>query len=133
MVIKDLIRLSFDIIQSDSLELQEMGLNCMRGLVEKFGEKLVSESLDILELYLERATDNAQVLGICKTIYNMVHAAPLKLLVELKNRFISLVDANLANEAVEIRHLSTKVFTTIFSKINELAYTNATLDKSILH
>ena len=59
MVIKDLIRLSFDIIQSDSLELSEMGLNCMRGLVEKFGEKLVSESLDILELYLERATELA--------------------------------------------------------------------------
>jgi len=38
------------------MELQEMGLNCMRGIVEKFGEKFVSETLDILEVYMERAT-----------------------------------------------------------------------------
>lgn len=30
-----------------------MGLGCMRGLVEKFGERIVNESLDILEGYLE--------------------------------------------------------------------------------
>jgi len=34
-----------------------MGLNCIRGIVEKFGEKIVNESIDILETYLERATD----------------------------------------------------------------------------
>ena len=28
----------------------------MRGIVEKFGERIVSETLDILENYLERAT-----------------------------------------------------------------------------
>lgn len=33
-----------------------MGLNCMRGIVEKFGEKVVSETLDIHESYFERAT-----------------------------------------------------------------------------
>ena len=33
-----------------------MGLNCMRGLVEKFGEKLVNGAVDILETYLEGAT-----------------------------------------------------------------------------
>lgn len=32
-----------------------MGLNCMRGIVEKFGEKVVNETLDILEGYFERA------------------------------------------------------------------------------
>ena len=30
-----------------------MGLACMRGLVEKFGERIVNESLDIFESYLE--------------------------------------------------------------------------------
>jgi hypothetical protein len=34
-----------------------MGLSCMRGLVEKFGEKLVSEALDILEEILESSTE----------------------------------------------------------------------------
>ena len=33
-----------------------MGLNCLRGICEKFGEKIVSETLDIFENYLERAT-----------------------------------------------------------------------------
>jgi len=34
-----------------------MGLACMRGLVEKFGERIVNESLDIFEGYLERTND----------------------------------------------------------------------------
>ena len=34
-----------------------MGLNCVRGIVEKFGEKIVSETLDIQEGYFERATN----------------------------------------------------------------------------
>lgn len=34
-----------------------MGLNCMRGIAEKFGEKIINQSLDILESYLEKATD----------------------------------------------------------------------------
>lgn len=32
-----------------------MGLNCLRGITEKFGEKVVGETLDILEGYFERA------------------------------------------------------------------------------
>jgi len=28
-----------------------MGLNCLRGIVEKFGEKFVAEVIDILESY----------------------------------------------------------------------------------
>ena len=35
-----------------------MGLACMRGMVEKFGEKLVSRALDILERLLEKATES---------------------------------------------------------------------------
>jgi hypothetical protein len=31
----------------------------MRGIVEKFGEKFVSDTIDILESYMERATTNA--------------------------------------------------------------------------
>ncbi len=43
----------FENIQSKYAEQQEMGLACMRGLVEKFGERIVNESLDIFESYLE--------------------------------------------------------------------------------
>ena len=34
--------MDFQIITNEHAELQEMGLSCMRGLVEKFGEKLVN-------------------------------------------------------------------------------------------
>lgn len=53
LIIQTLIKMVFGIIQSPHLELQEMGLGCMRGLVEKFGERIVNDSLDILESYLE--------------------------------------------------------------------------------
>lgn len=36
-----------------------MGLACMRGLVEKFGEKLVNEALDIFEEILENVEDQS--------------------------------------------------------------------------
>lgn len=52
-IIKTLIKMVFDNIQAAHPELQEMGLACMRGLVEKFGERIVNESLDIFESYLE--------------------------------------------------------------------------------
>lgn len=56
-IIHTLIKQLFDIIQlTDVMELQEMGLNCMRGIVEKFGEKFCGETIDILESYMERAT-----------------------------------------------------------------------------
>ena len=57
-VIDTLIEIVFNIIQNPSYELQEMGLACMRGMVEKFGEKLVSRALDILERLLDRATES---------------------------------------------------------------------------
>ena len=49
----------FDLLQSDQLELEEMGLNCIRGVCEKFGEKFVIEIIDIFENYMERATSLA--------------------------------------------------------------------------
>lgn len=57
-VIDTLIEIVFNIIQSPSYELQEMGLACMRGLVEKFGEKLVGRALDIFEHLLDMATES---------------------------------------------------------------------------
>jgi hypothetical protein len=57
-----------------------MGLSCMRGLVEKFGEKLVNRALDIFENLLETATENNQAVGICKVMYNMVSASTYRLL-----------------------------------------------------
>jgi len=52
----------------------------MRGLVEKFGEKLVNRALDIFERFLDTATESNQTIGICKVMYNMVSASSFRLL-----------------------------------------------------
>jgi len=57
-----------------------MGLACMRGLVEKFGERIVNESLDIFEGYLERTNDMSETSGINRVILNMASAASHRLL-----------------------------------------------------
>lgn len=79
-VIDTLIEIVFQIIQSKFDELQEMGLSCMRGLVEKFGEKIVNRALDIFEEKLNKVTDNTHTIGICRVMFNMVSAAPHRLL-----------------------------------------------------
>ena len=70
----------FENIQSKHEELQEMGLACMRGLVEKFGERIVNQSLDIFEGYLEQAKDSTQTSGINRVILNMASAASYRIL-----------------------------------------------------
>lgn len=78
----------------------------MRGIAEKFGDKIVNECLDILDVYLERATETKEILVVSKTILNMVESAPNKLLTDLRNRFIAIVDSNLSHENQEIRNMS---------------------------
>ena len=101
-----LIKQVFELIQSEYLELCETGLNCMRGIVEKFGEKVVTETIEILENFMERATQVSQTVGISKAVYNMVYAAPTKLLTDLRQRFLTMMDSNLHHENEEIRKLS---------------------------
>jgi hypothetical protein len=86
-----------------------MGLNCMRGITEKFGEKFVGETLDILESYMERATSIDQNIAVTKAIYNMVAAAPIKLITDLRLRFLTVVDGNITSENEEIRSFTAKI------------------------
>jgi signal transduction protein with GAF and PtsI domain len=88
----------FDIIQSPYLELQEMGLGCMRGLVEKFGERIVNESLDILEAYLEQTRDASKTTGISRVILNMAEAASHRILYSIKQRLIAISDPFLISD-----------------------------------
>jgi len=87
-IIHVLIKQVFDLIQNENMELQEMGMNCMRGIVEKFGEKFVSETIDILESYMERATSLQQTIAVTKALYNMAFASPIKLITDLRLRFL---------------------------------------------
>ena len=45
-----------------------MGNTCLRSLVEKFDEKLIPDSLDYFEKWLEDAND-AETIGICSGLY----------------------------------------------------------------
>lgn len=132
MIIETLIKMVFDNIQSKHEELQEMGLSCMRGLVEKFGERIVNESLDIFESYLEQATDVTQTSGINRVILNMSGAASHRLLLQIKQRLISIADPFLVGEDQEIRELSARVFLTIFRRLGDPVYTQNIMDVSFL-
>jgi len=132
MVIETLIKMVFDIIQSKHLELQDMGLACMRGLVEKFGERIVNESLDIFESYLEQATDLQQTSGISRVILNMAAAASHRLLLQIKQRLTAIADPFLVSDDDQIRELSAQVFTTICKRLGDSGYTQSTIDVSIL-
>ena len=105
-----------------------MGLNCLRGLCEKFGEKIVNESIDIFELYLEKATDTPQVIGISKALFNMVEAAPIKILQDIRTRIIGIIDMNSYHENEEVRSLGARIYTTIFEKLYDIPFITHILD-----
>jgi len=132
MIIETLIKMVFDNIQAKHEELQDMGLSCMRGLVEKFGERIVNESLDIFEGYLEEATDLTQTSGINRVILNMAGAASHRLLLQIKQRLTSFADPFLVSEDDEIRELATRVFLTLFKRLGDAAYIQNILDVSFL-
>lgn len=122
----------FGLIQNENLELQEMGLNCMRGITEKFGEKFVGETLDILESYMERATSIDQNIAVTKAIYNMVSAAPIKLITDLRLRFLTVVDGNITSENEEIRSLTAKIICITLQKTFEPIFMTQTIEKHFL-
>lgn len=132
MIIETLIRMVFTNIQSPHEELQEMGLACLRGLVEKFGERIVNESLDIFEGYLEEATDLNQTSGINRVILNMAGAASHRLLLQIKGRLTSIADPFLVADDKDIRELAAKVFLTVFKRLGDPAYTQSMLEAAFL-
>jgi hypothetical protein len=123
MIIQTLIKMVFENIQSQHEELQEMGLACMRGLVEKFGERIVNQSLDIFENYLEQAKDANQTSGINRVILNMAGAASYRILSQIKNRLTTIADPFLINEDDVVRELAADVFLTIFKRLGDANYT----------
>lgn len=86
----------------------------MRGLVEKFGEKLVNRALDIFEKLLDSVTESSEAVGICQVLYHMVAAASHRLLQQISPRIIALVENNLASDNEAIRQWSSKIFVTMF-------------------
>lgn len=49
----------------------------------------------------------------------MVYAAPTKLLTDLRVRFLTIVDGNIAHENEEIRKITAKIFVTVLQKTFE--------------
>ena len=88
----------------------------MRGLVEKFGEKLINKALDIFEGLLDKATDSSQAVGVCQIIFNMASASAVRLLHQISHRLMAVMEDNLSSENEEVRHWSTRVFITLMQR-----------------
>jgi hypothetical protein len=58
-------------VNSNSGDLEEMGLACMRGMVEKFGEKLINQAIDIFEQLIEQSNSKESTTGVIKVMFNM--------------------------------------------------------------
>lgn len=93
-----------------------MGLGCMRGLVEKFGEKLVNEALDIFEGILENVEDSDAQVGVCRVLMNMASAASYRLISAISSRLMNIMDTNIASSSAEIRDYAVDVFIILFRR-----------------
>ena len=62
----------------------------------------------------------------------MAYAAPVKLLTDLRQRFLTVIDGNIDNESDEIRSLTAKIFVIVFQKTFEPNFMTSTLDKQFL-
>lgn len=96
-----------------------MGLGCSRSLVEKFGEKLVGKSIDILESYLDKVTDAQQNIAISKIFFNMASAASNKILKMTSARLFEINDPYLSNENSSIRQLTVDIFVKLFVRMED--------------
>ena len=132
MIIETLIKMVFENIQSEHEELQLMGLACMRGLVARFGERIVNESLDIFENYLSTATDVKQTSGVCRVILNITLAASHRLLHTIRGRLVAISDPFLIFEDSAVRELAAEVFITLLKRMNEPSYSESTLESCFL-
>jgi len=57
-----------------------MGLACIRGIVEKMGEKLVLRIIEIFDELLQKSTEQKQSLGVCRLLYSIAGSAHHRLL-----------------------------------------------------
>jgi len=62
----------------------------------------------------------------------MTYASPIKLLTDLRVRFLQLVDGNISSENEEIRSLTAKIFVITLQKTFEPNFMTQTLDKQFL-
>ena len=131
-VIDTCIHIIFQIIQSPSVELQEMGLATIRGIVEKMGEKLVGRAIEIFETELNKAVNKNQTVGVCRALFNMASSAPHRLLITISPKLVSILSPYLSAELQELREWSAKVFITLFQRQTEKTFVDPILDNSIL-
>jgi hypothetical protein len=122
----------FQIIQSDSSELQDMGLTCIRGIVEKMGEKLVLRVIEIFEELLGKAQEKNQSLGVCRLLYSIAGSANHRLLQIISPKLVEILDPYLSTELDELRTVSSKVFITLFQRQTEKTFVEPILNTSIL-
>ena len=105
-VLETLIRLVFFLVISSSGDLQEMGLACMRSMVEKFGEKIINQAIDIFEQLIALSSNKEHTIGVIRVMFNMAQAATYRILTHISPRIVQIVDANLSSDQAEIQECS---------------------------
>lgn len=131
-VIDCCIQMIFQIIQSDSSELQDMGLSCIKGIVEKMGEKVVLRVIDIFEGLLAKATEQKQSHGVVRLLYSIAGSAHHRMLQIISPKLVEILDPYLSADVDELRTVSSKVFITLFQRQTEKTFVDPILNTSIL-
>jgi len=107
-------------------------LSCMRGMVEKFGEKLINQAIDIFEQLIEQNKQDDKTIGIIRVMFNMAQAATYRILTHIAPRIIHIVDATLTAEHTDIREESAQVMITLFQRQPDKAFIEPILEKSFM-
>lgn len=71
-------------------------------------------------------------MAVTKALYNMAYASPIKLITDLRLRFLAVIDGNISSEQEEIRSLTAKIITIVLQKTFEPIFMTQTLDKHFL-
>lgn len=110
-----------------------MGLACMRGMVEKFGEKLINQAIDIFEQLIEQSTNQQSTVGVIRVMFNMAQAATYRILTHISPRIVVIVENHLSSEQEEIQEVSAQVLITLFQRQPDKTFIDPILEKSFMH
>lgn len=109
-----------------------MGLSCIKGIVEKMGDKVVLRVIEIFEGLLSQATEKKQSLGVCRLLFSMATGAHHRLLQVIAPKLIEILDPYLSAENEELRTLTSKVFITLFQRQTDKGFVDPILNNSFL-
>jgi len=105
----------------------------MRGMVEKFGEKLINQAIDIFEQLIEQSSNQQSTVGVIRVMFNMAQAATYRILTHISPRIVVIVENHLSSDQEEIQEVSAQVLITLFQRQPDKTFIDPILEKSFMH